>query len=455
MIGKLAWKNLWFKPLNTVLSLVLLTASVAIISLLILLQEQFEKQFSSNIDGVDLVMGAQGSPLQLILSSVYHVDAPTGNIDYKEAEVWMKHPFVETAIPLAFGDNYRGFKIVGTTPDYIKKYTATISGGKVFEKNFEVVIGSEIAKKLNIKLGDKFFGTHGDAEEGDVHDEYAYVVVGIASPTGKVIDNLILCTVESVWEMHSGHDHGGETHSEDENPPHGKEGQVHVDGDEHDHEEHVHDENCNHDDEVSENPDHGEEGHVHEEGDENEHVEEKEITAVLIKFKNKMGIISWPRMIAQNTKMQAALPAIEINRLFSLFGIGLQALQYLAYGIMFISGISIFIALYNRLKERKYEFALLRVSGASRIQLLALVLFESLLLCIVGFVFGTLIGRIVLMMISATTDEQFKMAFNPMTILWEKEGLLFLVTIFVGVIAAVIPAIKAYRLNISKTLANA
>jgi putative ABC transport system permease protein len=455
MIGKLAWKNLWFKPLNTVLSLVLLTASVAIISLLILLQEQFEKQFSSNIDGVDLVMGAQGSPLQLILSSVYHVDAPTGNIDYKEAEVWMKHPFVETAIPLAFGDNYRGFKIVGTTPDYIKKYTATISGGKVFEKNFEVVIGSEIAKKLNIKLGDKFFGTHGDAEEGDVHDEYAYVVVGIASPTGKVIDNLILCTVESVWEMHSGHDHGGETHSEDENPPHGKEGHVHVDGDEHDHEEHVHDENCNHDDEVSENPDHGEEGHVHEEGDENEHVEEKEITAVLIKFKNKMGIISWPRMIAQNTKMQAALPAIEINRLFSLFGIGLQALQYLAYGIMFISSISIFIALYNRLKERKYEFALLRVSGASRIQLLALVLFESLLLCIVGFVFGTLIGRIVLMMISATTDEQFKMAFNPMTILWEKEGLLFLVTIFVGVIAAVIPAIKAYRLNISKTLANA
>jgi putative ABC transport system permease protein len=455
MIGKLAWKNLWFKPLNTVLSLVLLTASVAIISLLILLQEQFEKQFSSNIDGVDLVMGAQGSPLQLILSSVYHVDAPTGNIDYKEAEVWMKHPFVETAIPLAFGDNYRGFKIVGTTPDYIKKYTATISEGKVFEKNFEVVIGSEIAKKLNIKLGDKFFGTHGDAEEGDVHDEFAYIVVGIASPTGKVIDNLILCTVESVWEMHSGHDHGGEAHSEDENPPHGEEGHIHVEGDEHDHEEHVHDENCNHDHEVVENPAHGEEGHVHEEGDEHDHEEAKEITAVLVKFKNKMGIISWPRMIAQNTKMQAALPAIEINRLFSLFGIGLQALQYLAYGIMLISGISIFIALYNRLKERKYEFALLRVSGASRIQLLALVLFESLLLCIVGFVFGTLIGRIALMMISATTDEQFKMAFNPMIILWEKEGLLFLVTIFVGVIAAVIPAIKAYRLNISKTLANA
>ena len=467
MIAKLAWKNLWFKPLNTVLSLVLLTASVAIISLLILLQEQFEKQFSSNIDGVDLVLGAQGSPLQLILSSVYQVDAPTGNINYKEAEVWMKHPFVETAIPLAFGDNYRGFKIVGTTPEYLKKYSATLSEGKVFEKNFEVVIGSEIAKKLNIKVGDTFFGTHGDAEEGDVHDEFAYKVTGIASPTGKVIDNLILCTVESVWEMHSGHDHSEAAHSENDNPPHGEEGHIHVEGDEHDHEVvaenpphgeegHVHEEGDeHHHEEVTENPAHGEEGHVHEEGDEHDHSEEKEITAVLIKFKNKMGIISWPRMIAQNTKMQAALPAIEINRLFSLFGIGLQALQYLAYGIMLISGISIFIALYNRLKERKYEFALLRVSGASRLQLLTLVLFESLLLCFVGFILGTIVGRVALTLISSTTDEQFKMAFNPLTIIWEKEGILFLVTIFVGIVAALIPAIKAYTLNISKTLANA
>ena len=473
MIGKLAYKNLWFKPLNTILSLVLLTASVAIISLLILLQEQFEKQFSSNIDGVDLVLGAQGSPLQLILSSVYQVDSPTGNINYEEAQTWMNHPFVETAIPLAFGDNYRGFRIVGTTPDYLSKYQAKLEQGQLFEKNFEVVIGSEIAKKLSLKIGDKFFGTHGDSEEGDVHDEYAYVVVGIVSPTGKVIDNLILCKLESVWQMHSGHDHGAEAHSEVDNPPHGEEGHIHIEGDEHDHdkvaenpahgeeghvheegEEHVHDENCNHE-EVLKNPAHGEEGHVHEEGDEHVHAEEKEITAVLIKFKNKMGIISWPRMIAQNTKMQAALPAIEINRLFSLFGIGLQALQYLAYGIMLISGISIFIALYNRLKERKYEFALLRVSGASRFQMLQLVLIESVLLCVVGFIFGTLLGRFALIMISNTTDEQFKMSFDPKTILWEKEGLLFLVTIFVGIIAALIPAIKAYRLNISKTLANA
>lgn len=400
MITKIAWRNIWFKPLNTILSIILLTASVAIISLLILLQEQFENQFSSNMDGVDMVIAAPGSPLQVILSSVYHIDAPTGNISYQEVKPWMEHPFVETAIPLAFGDNYRGFKIVGTTPAYVDKYDAKLAQGKMYTADFEVVIGSALAEKLSMGLGDTFFGTHGDAAEGHVHEEFAYKVVGILAPTAKVIDNLILCSVESVWAVHDDHDH------------------------------------------------HEEEAHIHEEVD-------RDITAVLIKFKNKMGIVSWGRMIAQNTKMMAAMPAIEINRLFSLFGIGLEALQYLAYGIMLISGISIFIALYNTLKERKYEFALMRVSGAGRGQLLWMVLVESLLLCVVGFVLGTLVGRGALFFISNNTDQQFKMTFDPLTFIWDKEGYLFLVTIFVGVLAAIIPAVKAYRLNISKTLANA
>lgn len=419
MIAKLAWKNIWFKPLNTILSVVLLTSSVAIITTLVLVEKQFEEKFSSNIDGVDLVMGAQGSPLQLILSAVYQVDSPTGNISYDSAKVWMQHPFIQKAIPLAFGDNYRGYKILGTTPDYLDKYGATISEGKLFEKNFEVVIGSDIAQKLSLKIGDEFFGSHGDAAEGEVHDHYGYKVVGIAKPTGKVVDNLILCTIPSVWQMHGGH-------GEEENPAHGEEGHVHVEGEEH-----------------------------HEEADMTLDEPGMEITAVLLKFRNKMGIVTWPRIIAQNTKMQVASPAIEVNRLFSLFGIGISALQYLAYGIMLISGISIFIALYNTLKERENEFALMRVNGAKRLQLLKVVMIESLLLCVVGFIFGTILGRVGLNMLSNSAEEDFKMSFNPYEFIWEKEGTLFLLTIFVGFIAALIPAIKAYNLNISKTLANA
>ncbi len=426
MIAKIAWKNIWFKPLNTLLSIILLTAGIAIITLLILLEEQFEKQFDSNIDNIDLVLGAQGSPLQLILSSVYQVDAPTGNIDYTEAKTWMEHRFVQTAVPLAFGDNYKGFRIVGTTPQYLSVYGKGIKEGKVFNKNFEVVLGNTIAQKMNMKVGDTFYGSHGDAAEGELHEDHAYIVTGIAASTGKVIDNLILCTVPSVWAMHDeGHEHAEDKEHQHENVVAGHE----------EHHDDAHERKEHHEDEIAD--------------------EGKEITAVLIKFRSKMGIVMWPRLIAQNTKMQAASPAIEINRLFSLFGIGLQALQYLAYGIMLISGISIFIALYNTLKERKYEFALLRVNGASRTQLLWLVLIESMLLCITGFIFGTIVGRIALTLISGSAESEFKMSFNPFEFVWQKEGYLFGLTIFVGILAAVIPAVKAYTLNISKTLANA
>jgi putative ABC transport system permease protein len=396
MIAKLAWRNLWFKPLNAVLSIILLASSVAIITVLILLQKQFEEKFSNNIDNVDLVLGAQGSPLQLILSSVYQIDNPTGNIAFDSAKVWMQHPFIQKAIPLAFGDNYKGFKIVGTTDDYLDKFNAKIENGKLFNKNFEVVIGSEIVRKLNLKVGNTFNGSHGDAAEGEVHDEFPYKIVGILEPTRNVIDNFILCNIPSVWQMH----------------------------------------NKSNEDLTIDEPN-------------------QEITAVLLKFRNKMGIVTWPRIIAQNTKMQVASPAIEVNRLFSLFGVGLSALQYLAYCIMLISGISIFIALYNRLKERKYEFALMRINGASRLQLLNLILIESIFLCIVGFFFGTIFGRFALNFISNASDDDFKMTFNPYEIVWQKEGILLIATLIVGVIAALIPALKAYKLNLSKTLADA
>ena len=452
MIAKLAWKNIWFKPLNTVLSLVLLTTSVAIITVLILLEKQFEEKFSDNIDGIDLVMGAQGSPLQLVLSSIYQVDAPTGNISYDSAKVWMKHPFVEKAIPLAFGDNYRGYKIVGTTPLYLEKFKAQISKGRLFEHNFEVVVGYDISQKLNLKIGDTFFGSHGDAAEGEVHENEAYTVVGILEKTQKVVDNLILCNIPSVWQMHNSHEE--HHHEEDlitENPPHGEVGHVHDDN-----EEHKHDENCKHDHDIAHNPPHGAPGHVHNSHEDDLTMDEPgmEVTAVLLKFRNKMGIVTWPRIVAQNTKMQVVSPVIEVNRLFKLFGIGLDALRYLAYAIMFISGISIFIALFNTLKERKFEFALLRVNGASRFKLFFLVLIESLLLCVVGFIFGSIFGRFALVILSNSAEEDFKISFNPLEFIWEKEGVLLILTIFVGFLAALIPAVRAYYLNISKTLAH-
>jgi putative ABC transport system permease protein len=392
MIFNLVWKNIWHKPLHTSLNILLLSSSVAIISLLILLQNQFENQFSKNLDNIDMVLGAQGSPLQLILSAIYQIDSPTGNINYEEAKPWINHPFVKKAIPLAFGDNYLGYKIVGTTPNYVTHFDGKIIEGKMFTQDFEVVIGYDIAEKLGLKIGGTFYGAHGDSAEGHVHENHPYKIVGIASKTNKVLDNLILCTIPSVWKVHE---------------------------------------------EMGETP-----------------VEEREITAVIIKFKSKMAFITWPRLITQNTKMQGALPTLEINRLFALFGIGLSALQYLAIGILIISGLSIFITLYNKLKERQPEFALMRISGAKKMLLFLVLVLESLFLCLIGFIVGTLIARIALYYISIHTENEFKMAFDPMKILWENELLLLGGVLFIGIISALIPAIKAYKINIIKTLTN-
>ena len=189
------------------------------------------------------------------------------------------------------------------------------------------MVGSEAAQKLNLAIGDEFFGSHGSAEEGEVHEHYAYKVVGIISATGKVVDNLIISNIPSVWQMHGSHEE--EAHEDEENPVHGEVGHIHEEGDEHEHHEH----------EIT----------IDEPG--------MEITSVLLQMRNPMAKLTWQRIIPQNTKMQAASPAIEINRLFTLFGVGIDALRYLAYGIMLISGISIFIALFNTLKERKsYNF---------------------------------------------------------------------------------------------------
>lgn len=418
MITKIAWKNTWFKPLNAFLSIILLTASVSIISVLILLQKQFEEKFSSSMDSIDLVLGAKGSPLQLILSSVYHMDAPTGNISYEEAETWMKNPMVQSAVPLAYGDNYLGYRIVGTNEDYLKHFKLNVSEGTSFTRDFEVVIGAGVARDTGLKIGDTFFGTHGDTEEGDVHEHHSYKVAGILKPSGRVSDQLILCTVESVWHMHE-HEHGDPGHAHSETiQQHHERGSSKAEP------------------EVS-------------------HHKEKEITAVLLKMRNNMAKVTWQRIVPQNTNMQAASPAIEINRLFALFGIGISALKYLAYGIMFISGISIFATLYNTLKERRYEFALLRITGASKLQLLWLVFLESILLCVTGFIFGILCGRIGLYLLSVSAHTEFKMTFDPFEFLLKEEGLLFAATLGVGLLAAFIPAVKAYSLNISKTLANA
>ena len=138
-----------------------MSLGVGIISLLILLNNEMKQQVKNNLKEIDMVVGAKGSPLQLILSSVYHVDNPTGNIPLSSINKLKKNRMVDLVIPLSYGDSYEGFRIVGTTYDYFDLYNAEIKEGRRWEGGFEVVVGSEIARINNLKIGDNFYGSMG------------------------------------------------------------------------------------------------------------------------------------------------------------------------------------------------------------------------------------------------------------------------------------------------------
>ncbi len=432
-IFKLSIKNIVSKPLNSILSLALLIFGIGIISLMLQLNSLIKTQMDNNLKGIDMVVGAKGSPLQLILSAVYHIDSPTGNISVEDAKKIKNNRMVGSSIDLLYGDNYKGYRIVGTEQKFLDLYKAKIKEGRKWENPFEVVVGSKIYSKLNINIDDELVSSHGLRETGEEHADQLFKVVGLLEPSNSVIDQLIVTSPQSIWDLHDDHDHGSEEHDE-----------------EHDHE---HDEEHDHEHDEEHEHEHDEE-HDHEHDEEHDHeYDDKEITAMLIKFKSPMNIIQFPRQINEDTNLQAAVPSYEISRLFKLFGFGIETLTYLAYLIIIVSAFSLFINLFNSMRERKYEMALIRTLGSSRRQLSMMIIFESLILTTVGFFIGLLVSRLGVMFVSSLMEESLNYNLKSFGILNEELWLLGL-SIFIGLISSIIPALQVYNLNISETLAD-
>ncbi len=151
------------------------------------------------------MVGAKGSPLQLILSTVFHADVPTGNIDLAQAQAIARNPMIASAIPLALGDSYRGHRIVGTETSYLDLYGAKLAQGALFADEMEAVVGAEVARRHGLAVGASLTGAHGLAAAGPAHEAHPYRVVGILAPSGTVVDRLVLTSVESVWHVHEEH----------------------------------------------------------------------------------------------------------------------------------------------------------------------------------------------------------------------------------------------------------
>lgn len=403
-LSYLAFKNMVSKPLNLVLSLMLLLLSVSLVTFVLQLSQQLGGQLNKNIAPFDMVVGAKGSPLQLVLSSVLHIDAPTGNVKLKDVDFLHKNPFVQAVIPVSYGDSYKGFRILGTETTYLDYYNTKLETGKLYEKPFEVVAGSNVAKMLDLKVGDKFISSHGlSSSTLQTHDEHPFTIKGVLEPTGTVVDQLLITSLESVW---SAHDHDEEHHQED---------------------------------------DHNETNH--------EHHSEKEITSLLVKFKNPLGMVQLPRFINQNTSVQAALPGFEVQRLMKLMGSGVNTVNGIAFAILLVSGFSIFISLLKTIRERRQELALLRIYGLRTKQLLGLTLLEGLFLSLIGFVLGWLLGRLGIWAVSQymKTLYGYSISIEGPNIL---ELLLLCITLILAITAILLASRSIFKLNVAKTLSD-
>jgi len=400
-LARLSLAYLGAKPLNTALNLVLLALGVGTIAFVLLATHQVEERMGRDARGIDLVAGAKGSPMQLILSAVFHLDAPTGNIPLAAAKQLAQNRAVKKAIPLALGDSFRGLRIVGTTHDYVAHYGGEPAAGRLWGEPMEAVLGAEAARTTGLAVGGEFIGSHGIAEGGEEHGERPYKVVGVLKPTGTVLDRLVLSSVESVWFVHV---HPGRHEDPKEVLAALRE-------------------------------------------------DEQEITALLIQYASPIAAATLPRFVNSTSTLQAASPAYESARLFRMIGVGVEVLRAFALVLLAAAGLSIFIALYNAMEERRYDLAIMRMLGASPGKLMRLVLLEAVALALVGAAIGLVLGHLAAEVVGAMLAAEQQGRITGATWLGTELWLVALAA-GIGLVAGLVPAWRAYRTDIAHTLAQ-
>lgn len=391
-----AWRYWWSRPLGAALNVLLLALGLASMTFLLLVGQQVQNAFERDLNGVDVVVGAKGSPMQLILAGVLHVDAPPGNVPWKAVQALSEHPMVAQTIPISLGDNVQGFRIVGTTPAYLGLYGAQLAQGREWAAPMEAVLGASAAQRLGLRLGDRFTGSHGLGAGGHAHGEQFYTVVGILQPLGGVVDRLVLTDMASVWQVH-------------------------------------------------------EDATALDDDDRAVLEEEREVTMALVRYKTPMAALSFPRYVNTSTEMQAAAPALEVTRLLSMLGVGTEVLHAFAAVLLFTAAGGVFIALWNAVRERRSELALLRMLGAPAARLGALLLCEAVWLALLSSLLGLALGQGALALLAqvlAVNNTLLLAGAAWSSALWAVPALALAVSLG----AALLPTWAAYRVSVLELL---
>ena len=433
------------RPLPAVLTVLLLALGIATVVVVLLFQRALEDRLGRDARGIDLVVGAKGSGLQLVLSSVFHADVPTGNVRLPDLHDIARHPMVAGVIPLSLGDAYRGFRIVGTSHDYVGHYGGRLADGRMWERPMEAVVGSRAARGTGLRTGESFVGAHGLGGPSELlHGEHPFEVVGVLRETGTVLDRLILTGSESVWMVHEVHGGAG-TMPDTRGLPEGS------------------------GDDAGAGERDAQPSRVDSDGDAGAAATvagagpgtaqsglpagDGEITALLVRFRSPIAAITLPRAINAGTALQAASPAAETARLFLLIGTGLDVFRAFAAILVAASALSLFIALWHAMHEQRYDLAVMRTLGATRGRILRFVLVQGAALGAGGALIGVAIGHTAGWLAALWLERARSVSVGALGWMPE-EGLVVAGAVLIALAAAAVPAVRAWRLDVVAVLAE-
>lgn len=392
----LAWRYLWARPLVAALNLALLALGVAAMSFVVIVSEQVEHSVQRDLSGIDLVVGAKGSPLQLILSGVFHLDVPTGNIPLGTVKTLREHPLVARVVPISLGDSFKGHRIVGSTLQYPELYGAQLAEGVYWTDKLQAVVGADVASDTGLALGAKFVGTHGLGTSGEAHGDTPYTAVGRLARCGCVLDRLVLTDLQSVWAVHE------TTMATDDE-------------------------------------------------DRKLLEAEREVTLLLVSYRTPLAAVSLPRWVNGQDGLQAAAPALESARLLRMVGAGTDVLRGFGLVLLLAAAASVFVGLVHAVREREPDLAMLRMLGAPPRRVATLVLAEALLLALLGAAIGLALGQGLTGLLGWELARQRSL---HVSVWWwspQQAGLL-VGTLLLAVVAAAWPAWRALRLDVSRLM---
>lgn len=405
MINFLTYKSIKNRKFTSLLCVLSIALSVTLFLGIERIRNGAREGFTNTISKTDLIVGAKGGPLQLLLYTVFHIGGAVNNIKMSTYEEIKNNRLVEWSIPISLGDAYNGHRVVATDENFFLHYrfrgdkSVEFSSGSIPTDTFDVVLGSEVAKKFNLKIGDPIVLSHGlSAESIMSHDSTPFHIKGIAAKTLTPIDTAVFINLYGMEAMHIGWETGVPS-GEEINPDRFKK----------------------------------------------ENIQINQLTSFMVKLKSRIAVLKMRREIDLYEKepIMAIIPALALQEMWQTIGYVEQILFLVSLCVLLVGVLSILISLYTSINERRREMAILRSLGASSRHIFGLLIYESSFLVLLGCIAGVASLYGVLIFVKPWLESNFSvyLEVQPLSITeWYYLGGIFVA----GTLAGLIPAIKAY-----------